>query len=326
MGPRKGETARLQGPSGTAPSWRDFECFRLIQRYYRYYKHRRGCFLKQETIAEELGIGLSTVERRIRVLKKMNAIKVIHRGPTSSVYSVLWKNCDTWQCFLKLAVENEGASEKSTDQTVAAENEGASEGAFEGALSVVSVTELPSEDGTASLVEPGLVKSPAIQHYSPLVNDADCREKPSPEKQKPNPKPGSGGNPGQAFDSEVAEVREALKSRPLVRLTPAFDSEIRRMLASGETVETIKRAILRGCWLKLASRDRGDTSLIFSMRYFFCVIADVKPMADPAYWRNVEQRLAREEQKRLSPQPSLPEGEHVSPEAAPHWIEARGAA
>jgi hypothetical protein len=116
-----------------------------------------------------------------------------------------------------------------------------------------------------------------------------------------------------------------LKARPLVRLTPAFNRVLREMLASGETVETIKRAILRGCWLKLAGRDRAammgvaDTSLIFSMRYFLGVIADVKPIADPGYWRHFEQRLGREEQARLSQQTSSDGREHGarSPLSAP---------
>lgn len=127
-----------------------------------------------------------------------------------------------------------------------------------------------------------------------------CHEqKSSPESESRNPEPGSCGSDSQALDPEVAEIREALKARRLVRYTPTFDAVIREMLGSGITVEVIKRAILRGCWLKLACRDRGDTSLIFSMRYFLNVITDVKPMADPAYWRNFEKRLGREEQKRL---------------------------
>ena len=47
---------------------------------------------------------------------------------------------------------------------------------------------------------------------------------------------------GPAFDNEVAEIRAALKARPLVRWTPAFDRVIREMLGGGETVETIERA------------------------------------------------------------------------------------
>jgi len=139
-------------------------------------------------------------------------------------------------------------------------------------------------------------------HYSPLVNDA-AAEKPSLERQSQNPKPGRARNP--AFDSEIAEIREALKARPLVRLTPAFDPVIREMLASGETVETIKRAILRGCWLKLGGRDRAvvmgvaDTSQIFSMRYFHGVLADVKAMTEPLYWQSLVRRLPREERRIL---------------------------
>jgi len=143
------------------------------------------------------------------------------------------------------------------------------------------------------------------QHYSPLVNDAACAKSPPPESQKPNPKPGSGGDP--AFDAEVAEIREALKARPLVRYdSRTLDPVIREMLASGETVEIIKHAILRGNWLKLAGRDRAALmgvaapSLIFSMRYFLGVIADVKPIVDPGYWRNFERRIGHEEGKRIN--------------------------
>ena len=140
------------------------------------------------------------------------------------------------------------------------------------------------------------------QHYSPLVNDA-AAEKASPERQSQNPEPGSARNP--AFDSEIAEIREALKARPLVRLTPAFDPVIREMLASGETVETIKRAILQGNWLKLSCHDQAlrrgldDKSLIFSMRYFAGVIPAVRGKTDPGYWRNLELRLGREEKRIL---------------------------
>ena len=130
----------------------------------------------------------------------------------------------------------------------------------------------------------GFEHSRGEQHYSPLVNNAACVKSPLPESQKPNP--GSGGT--QAFDPEVAEIREALKARPLVRYdSRTFDPVIREMLASGETVEIIKYAILRGNWLKLVGRDRAammgvaDTSLIFSMRYFVGVIADVKSASRP---------------------------------------------
>jgi len=164
VGPRNGETSRRQGPSGTKPSRRDFDCFRLIQRFS---KLHLGCILLQSTIATLLGVkAVSTVERRIRKLKAMGAIEVTHRGPTSSVYSVLWKDCDTWQSFLKLAAENEGASKRSTNQTVTAESEGASEGAFEGASGIASITELPSEDGTASLAECARTPEPASQRKS----------------------------------------------------------------------------------------------------------------------------------------------------------------
>ena len=152
----------------------------------------------------------------------------------------------------------------------------------------------------------------ASQHYSPVVGSSPAANnaaaaKPLPERQKPNPKPRSGGTP--AFGAEVAEIREALKARPLVRLNPAFDLVIREMLASGETVETIKRAILEGCWLKLAGRDRAalmgvaDTSLIFSMRYFADVIPAVKrqdrrapilaPPGDPTSMRRAANPRAR---------------------------------
>jgi hypothetical protein len=137
------------------------------------------------------------------------------------------------------------------------------------------------------------------------VNDADCAKSPPPESQKPNPKPGSAGN--SAFDSEVAQIREALKARPPVRYdSRTFDLVIREMLASGETVETIKHSILWGNWLKLAGRDRAarmgvaDTSLIFSMLYFLGVIADVKPIVDPGYWRNFKRRIGHEEGKRIN--------------------------
>jgi hypothetical protein len=123
-------------------------------------------------MADELHIGLSTLERRIVALKNLGAIRVTQRGPTSSVYSVLWRKCDTWQCFLKLAAENEGASQKSTNQTVRAENEGASEGAFEGALGVASITDLPSEDRTASLAE--CAREPTSQRK--LVNQENLAD------------------------------------------------------------------------------------------------------------------------------------------------------
>ena len=121
--------------------------------------------------------------------------------------------------------------------------------------------------------------------------------------QSQNPEPGSARNP--TFDSEIAEIREALKARPLVRWTPAFDRVSREMLASGETIETIKRAILQGNWLKLSCHDQAlrrglhDKSLIFSMRYFAGVIPTVKGKTDPGYWRNLELRLGREEKRIL---------------------------
>jgi hypothetical protein len=129
-----------------------------------------------------------------------------------------------------------------------------------------------------------------------VVNNA-ATAKPSPERQKPNPKPASGGN--AAFDAETAEIREALKARPWVRYdSGTFDRVIREMLAGGETVENIKRAILQGCWLKLACYDRGDRKPIISMRYFLNVIPDVKAKLDSGYWRNLERRLGHEEGKR----------------------------
>ena len=325
VGPRNGETSRLQGPSRTVGRYSlrgAWSCLRLLQRYS---KLPRGCFPGHAHIATKLNAGVSTVEGWIRILKHLKAIQVTHRGPRSSAYSVLWKGCNTWQCFLELVTQSEGASEKCTDQTVTAKSEGACKGALEGASRSASITELPSGGGTASLIESGLATNPPVQHYSPVVNDAESGEKPPPERQKPNPKPTINGNSGHAFDSEVAEIREALKARALVRLTLAFDSEIRSLLASGETVETLKRAILRGCFLKLAYRDRGDTSLIFSMRYFVNVIADVKPMADPAYWRSVEKRLVFEEQKRFSQKASSLGPEHVwSSMAAPRSFEEKG--
>jgi hypothetical protein len=142
----------------------------------------------------------------------------------------------------------------------------------------------------------------AEQHYSPLVNDA-AAERPCPERQSQNPKPETLRKP--ALDSEIAEIREALKARPLVRWTPAFEQVTRQMLASGETVETIKHAILQGNWLKLSCHDQAfrrgveDMSLIFSMRYFADVIPAVKGKTDPGYWRNLEERLGREEKRVL---------------------------
>jgi hypothetical protein len=153
----------------------------------------------------------------------------------------------------------------------------------------------------------GVEQSSREQHYSPLVNDAACAKSPPPDNQKPSPKPKPGSDAPLPFASEVAEIREALKARPLVRYhSRTFDPVIREMLASGKTVETIKRAILRGCWLKLAGRDRAammgvsDASLIFSMRYFLGVIDEVMLPVDAGYWRNLERRLRHEERQRIN--------------------------
>jgi hypothetical protein len=294
------------------PSRGAFACLQLFQRYSKAYGPD-GCYPGQEYITSELSrrlkrptLGLRTVKRWIGELKDLGAVEVQQRGPRSSTYSVRWTNCDTWQSFLEIAAKNGTPSAESADQPLTDENGTAFGTPFGTPLGSASITESPSGCGTPSGVELGLEHSPTEQHYSRVVNNA-AAEKPSPESQTQSPKPESGGNSGQAFDSEVAEILEALKNRPLVQMkAAAFTPVIRSLLSSGETVEIIKRAILRGCWLKLKARhDRGDTSLIFSMRYFLSVIADVKQynvISDPAYWRNLERRLAHEERQWISSQ------------------------
>lgn len=233
------------------------------------------CWWKQETIAIDMERGLRTVNRQIAELVAAGKLFTKPHGHGNH-YSLQ----DLWG--------------KMAYQTPAVENPVES--------APVGVAATPNWRSASIGTE--LLRPEDSQHCSPVVgstpaaNDADCAEKPSPERQKPNPKPGSAVRSDDRTLAEVAEIREALKVRPLVRYTPAFDPVIREMLASGETVEVIQRAILQGCWKKLDQRDRGDTSLIFSMRYFAGVIPAVKGKADSGYWRHFEQRLGLEEQER----------------------------
>jgi hypothetical protein len=291
----------------------------LYARLVRRWGQNGPCFPGQVWLAEKLGVSVRTVKMWIEDLEGFGLIKRCRRGRAvggdgqTNEYTFLWHSIFEVQ------------RQPPTKRVLKCQNDG-----FE----VQESARLKCKNQQRHYKEETCpeTRPETERHYSPVVCSSPAEnnaasEKPSPKWQSQNPKPASGENRAPAFDTEVAEIREALKARQLLSYTPAFDPVIREMLASGETVEVIKRGILRGCWLKLACRDRGDTSLIFSMRYFLNVIPEVKPMADAGYWRNIEQRLGREEQKRFGQQTSSPGREHAqSPVSAPRPFEDRGAA
>jgi hypothetical protein len=231
------------------------------------------CWWKQETIARDMERGLRTVNRQVSELVSAGYLKSERHGHGN--HYIL---CDLAE---KVAYRTASVGRPVESPAV-------------GVSDTPNRRIAPEPVSISEILEPENAEEQ--QHCSTLVGSSPAANnvaasKPSPEREKPNPKPASGGNPspafdtGPAFDTEVAEIRAALKARPLVRWTPAFDRVIREMLGGGETVETIERAIVRGCWLKLASHDQAsrrglhDESMIFSMRYFQGVIADAKAMS-----------------------------------------------
>src|SRR5271167_1332198 len=151
------------------------------------------CWWKQETIARDMERSLRTVNRQVSELVAAGELRSERHGHGN--HYIL--------CEL---AEKVAYRQPEAEKPVVSDSVGASDTPNWRVAPAASITEI---------LEPENLE--AEQHCSPVVGSSPAANNaaaanPSPERQRPNPKPRSGGNP--VFDAEVAEIREALKARP----------------------------------------------------------------------------------------------------------------
>jgi len=294
---------------GQQPSRGAFACLQLLRRFFKAYGPD-GCYPGQEYITSELRrilkrptLGLRTVKRWIGELKDLGAVEVTQHRRRSSNYSVIWVDCKTWQSFVELAVKNGTSRIETTDQRVTGENgtpSGTSNGTSRGGP---SLSNSPSGVLTPSGIELGFEHHTPEQRHSPVVYSSPAAndvisENPSLEGEDQNQ------------EAAIAEVWDVVKSRsvvaPSLTLTKANKAAIREMLDQDQSgVGFARQLVFRGSLRKLAARlNHGDESPIVSPRYFLALVDEVKrdgaelsDISRRAYWRDIEQKLIREERK-----------------------------